>query len=211
MNTATPAAWTVGTVVAYLGLYTAYSKQTKTLVPGDLLDVLLVRKSVDHTLVQMNKVISLAGITTLAVSLAPGAEQVVTDTHELLQVSMGMLTVHSCYSTFKYYGSPNIPVLSSFPSMIGDFLSDDAKVVLSGKKKASILFGLAATAALDSTLLGYLDASQWVSVGALSASFLHFYLMEQDFKGKLQVRPFGYLGFIAPIAALGLLLPALAK
>jgi len=47
----------------YLAFYTAYSKATKALDSALLWDVLYVRKSLDFTLVELNKVISLTGLT----------------------------------------------------------------------------------------------------------------------------------------------------
>ena len=49
-------AWMFASWVAYLAFYTAYDKHSKSLSSVGLLDVLLARKGIDHTLVQLNKV-----------------------------------------------------------------------------------------------------------------------------------------------------------
>eukprot|EP00122_Pirum_gemmata_P008769 Pgem_evm1s8090 len=51
-----------------LALYTAYSKSTKKVNAGSLLDVLLFRKGVDFTLVELNKIAALGGLTLLSIS-----------------------------------------------------------------------------------------------------------------------------------------------
>mmetsp|Transcript_3987 Transcript_3987/g.11593 ORF Transcript_3987/g.11593 Transcript_3987/m.11593 type:complete len:117 (-) Transcript_3987:31-381(-) len=66
------AAGVFGSVLAaYVLLYTAYSKQSKKLSLRQLLDVILVRVSLDNTLVELNKAVSLAGLTCLAFAYCP--------------------------------------------------------------------------------------------------------------------------------------------
>jgi len=45
----------LGINASFLAFYTGYSKANKNYRPSYLLDVLLVRKSLDHTLVELNK------------------------------------------------------------------------------------------------------------------------------------------------------------
>jgi len=104
-------ALTVASFLSYICLYTAYSKANKTLEFGLLQDVFLLRKGLDHTLVELNKAISLAGLTLLCIAFLPGLEA---SRYELLWSAMLQLWVHSVYSTYKYYGDKNIPALSTW-------------------------------------------------------------------------------------------------
>ena len=102
---------------SYLLLYTAYSKQSKTLEISLLVSVLTVGESVDKTLVELNKAISLAGLTALCMAFLPGLGSVKQD---LMFVSMLMLWVHSGYSVFRFYNTTNIPPISDWPKMMGE-------------------------------------------------------------------------------------------
>lgn len=70
---ATAVGTAVAVVAANLVLYTAYDKARRRLVVGQLWEVLLVRHSVDKTLVELNKVAALTGLTLLALAFIPGA------------------------------------------------------------------------------------------------------------------------------------------
>ncbi len=101
--------------VSYLGLYTAYDKQTKSLKLSMLMDVLLFSKGLDHSLVQWNKVISLVGLSIMSVALLPNSSKwLFGENKELLYISIYLQTVHAIYSCFKYYGSNNIPYITTF-------------------------------------------------------------------------------------------------
>ena len=102
---------TLGINASFLALYTGYSKGTKSYHPRHLLDVLLVRKSLDHTLVELNKEISLSGCGTLIAAFLPPFEAI---KKELIDLAVCQLGVHTVYSTYKYYGSKNIPKLSEW-------------------------------------------------------------------------------------------------
>lgn len=192
-------AWSVGTVVAYLGLYTAYNKNEKKLKLDDVVDVLAVRKGADHSAVQWNKVISLAGLTTLGISLSPVAMDFVENPYELMYISAGMLSVHSMYSVYKYYGTPNIPEVKSFASILDDAKSDLPKDQVALKRKISVLCGMASSLIVNAWLFEYYPMTTPSIISALGLSTMHFYLMEVDFKGALAVRPFGYLAFLVPL------------
>ncbi|GBG32064.1 Hypothetical Protein FCC1311_082892 [Hondaea fermentalgiana] len=194
-------AWSVGTVVAYLGLYTAYSKTEKKLKSDGLLDVVAVRKSADHSAVEMNKVLALAGLTTLGVSLSPYAIDVVDTPYDLTVASTVMLSVHSMYSVYKYYGSPNIPEASSFLNIVEDAKSESSSGQVAFKRKVSVLTGMAAAGILDAWLLGFMPMSYGSAISALTLGTLHFYFMEVTYNGSLAVRPFGFLAFAVPIVS----------
>ena len=111
-------------LVSYLVLYTAYSKMNKTLELQLLLKVLTVSEGLEHTLIEMNKAISLAGLTVLAMAFCPGFDAM---RWELLWHAMVLLWTHSCYSLYQFYGATHIPPLSEFPGIFSDLSSDNAK------------------------------------------------------------------------------------
>ena len=118
-------------LVPYLLFYTAYSKQEKKLDFKLLVVVLTVSKSLDHTLVEMNKAISLAGLTALTVPFLPAITAVTgrEAMRDLTFISMSVLWVHSCYSSFKYYGSNNIPSITLWgpKTVMQEITSPDSK------------------------------------------------------------------------------------
>ena len=69
-------------------------------------------RDVDKTLVEFNKAMSLAGLTVLLIAFCPGVGEVLQ--WELLWYCMVMQIVHAIYSSIKYYGSNNIPILSTW-------------------------------------------------------------------------------------------------
>lgn len=97
---------TASVSLSYLCLYTAYSKQSKALELGLLLDTLLVRRNLTHTLLELNKAISLAGLTVLALAFAPGFEL---QAAALRLHALVLLVLHSALSFNKLYGSKLFP------------------------------------------------------------------------------------------------------
>jgi hypothetical protein len=176
---------------------TAYSKMNKTLELELLVKVLTVSEGLEHTLVEMNKAISLAGLTVLALAFCPGFDAM---RWELLWHAMVLLWTHSCYSAYQFYGATHIPLLSEFPTMFSDLSSDNAKTRAVGMKKLSILLGTAGQLALSAGYWGYIGVKFlcWLGVGLGTA---HFYSMEIDYKWVLQVRPYANLPFALAIGA----------
>ena len=60
--------------VSYLLFYTGYSKAEKKLVPSLLIDVITLKLGLDKFLVEMNKAISLSGLTALLLAFCPGID-----------------------------------------------------------------------------------------------------------------------------------------
>jgi hypothetical protein len=86
--------------VAYLAFYTAYSKQEKKLSHRLLINVLTMShgSTFDTLLVELNKALSLAGLTVLCTAfIFPKGEL----RSSLCTHALGMLLVHTAYSTFK--------------------------------------------------------------------------------------------------------------
>ncbi len=176
-----PIAFSGAVTASYILFYTAYDKTKKTLVPANLLDLVLVRKGTDWTLVELNKAISLAGLTVMLSSFLPQFRQ---ERKEMLWISMNMLWVHSVYSLYKFY-------------------KFDPRKILSDKwmKKLSVVLGTAGQLVLSLGYFGYIDYNALL-VSATTLSIAHFWTMEVDFKYNLQVRPYAYLPF--PLAAYAL-------
>ena len=197
-----PMAVTLGVNASFLAFYTGYSKAEKAYKPSLVWTVLTFKKGLNHTLVELNKQISLSGLGTLAVALLPPCQPF---REELVRNAMGMLSIHSIYSTYKYYGSKNIPSLSEWwtTSTIGDLL--DSKTIVRGVKRASVILGVLSQGLLwGNALKG--DSSKEAATSlvwgaAIVTGTSHFYLMELDFKWVLQVRPFTF--GIFPVCAAG--------
>ena len=62
---------TAAVLLLNLVFYTAYSKEDKTLRFSVLLDVLLLRKGVGHTVNELNKIIALTGLTLAGIAFLP--------------------------------------------------------------------------------------------------------------------------------------------
>mmetsp|Transcript_3584 Transcript_3584/g.9165 ORF Transcript_3584/g.9165 Transcript_3584/m.9165 type:complete len:213 (-) Transcript_3584:346-984(-) len=198
----TPLVVTLGVNASFLAFYTGYSKAEKAYKPSLVWEVLTLKKGLNHTLVELNKQISLSGLGTLAVALLPPCEPF---REELVRNAMGMLSVHSIYSTWKYYGGKNIPSLSEWwaTSTIGDLMND--KSIVRGVKRASIILGVLSQGLLwgDYLKVSPETKSSLVWGSAIVTGTSHFYLMELDFKWVLQVRPFTF--GIFPVCAAGAL------
>lgn len=195
-----PLAITLGVNASFLAFYTGYSKADKAYKPSLVWTVFTLKKGLNHTLVELNKQISLSGLGTLAVALLPPCEPY---RAELLRNAMGMLSIHSIYSTYKYYGSKNIPLLSEWwsTSTIGDLM--DKKSIVRGVKRASIILGILSQGLLwgDYLKVSPETKSSLLCGTAIVTGTSHFYLMELDFKWILQVRPFTF--GIFPVCAAG--------
>jgi len=177
----TPLETSVLIFVSFVLFYTMYDKFTGRLVPSNLLRLLIFQEGADKFLVEMNKALSLSGLTVLAFSFFPIYKKRVR--YALLWSAVVQLWIHAVYSTLKYYGSKNIPRISTF----FDWNSEQIK-------KISILLGIMAQVVLS---LGYFSYIGWfqLSLFGLSSSILHFYTMEIDHKYVLRVRPYAYIVF----------------
>ena len=167
---------------SYFAFYTAYDKKTKNLKLQNLQDLVTVNRGWDWSLVEANKAISLSGLTLFMGSYLPMEGAMST---EVLFHSMSMLWVHSAYSMYKFYGN-------SLKKLMKE------KTV----KKISVALGFAGQLTLSAGYWGYISNEALI----LSSTLLglgHFYSMEIDYKGILQVRPYAYLPFGLAIPVLG--------
>lgn len=163
---------------SYLAFYTAYDKTEQRIIPSLFVDLMLIRKGWDWTLKELNKAISLSGMTLMLMSFLP---EMKSSQKDLLWISMNMLWGHSVYSFYKFY-------------------QFDPRKVMSDKwiKTLSVWLGSAGQLALAAGYWGQISPSALVA-SATTLSIAHFWTMEVDYKYKLQVRPYAYLPF--PLAA----------
>mmetsp|Transcript_17369 Transcript_17369/g.20854 ORF Transcript_17369/g.20854 Transcript_17369/m.20854 type:complete len:201 (-) Transcript_17369:60-662(-) len=188
-------------VCSYFAFYTAYNKKTKALSGSLLLDVLFVRRSLDFTLVELNKAISLAGLTLLCIAFAVGG----VDKEGTIRHAMLMLWIHSIYSIYKYYGSKMMPKLQRLKGLKLPRLGADG---VESMKLTSLIAGTMAQLMLSVTFYCIYknhDLSLITPLGLTSVALgtAHFYTMEIDYKGVLQVRPYAFLPFGFAAAAFG--------
>ncbi len=168
--------------VSYFGLYTGYDKKTKKLKPSNLKDLVTLNRGLDWTLVECNKAISLSGLTVFLAAFMPPFEA---QGKELLFQGMSMLWAHTAYSLYKFYGY-------------------SLKKLMKEKrvKQISVALGTAGQLALSAGYWGYISKEALV-LGSTVLGVSHFYTMEIDYKGVLQVRPSAYLPFVLAIPVLG--------
>jgi hypothetical protein len=186
---------TSAVLAAYLLFYTAFDKASKTLSVGLLLDTLLVRRNLTHTLLELNKAISLAGLTVLALAYLPSFEA---QSGALKVQALGLLGTHSSLSFNKLYGSKLWPAISKLPKAGLPRLGGEG---VEAMKFLSLSLGQSAMMSVVLGLMGYITAKQ-SALAALTLGTGHFYTMEIDYKGVLQVRPFAYLAVLLPVVAI---------
>lgn len=156
-------------------LDTAYDKVEKRLKFSILLDLFLIRRGWDWTFVELNKAISLSGLTLFLTAFVPALALFKRD---LIWVSLLMLWPHSVYSFYKFYSFSPRRLLNDKPI-----------------KQLSVALGSAGQMTIAAGYYGYLSA-QALMWGGVLLSLAHFWTMEVDYKYVLQVRPFAYLPFL---------------
>lgn len=137
--------------------------------PALLVDVVMCKRGLDWTLVELNKAVSLSACTTMLMSFLPAFGEW---SAELLFQSMSLLWAHSVYSSYKFYGGSVQRLLRDKPV-----------------KQLSIALGVAGQLALSAGFWGYVSDDALVLGGSV-LGLAHFYSMEIDYKGILQVRHF---------------------
>ncbi len=169
-----PYALSAGITLSYIALYTAFDKASKTLKLDLLKDFFFFRRGTEWTLKETNKVISLSGLTSLALAFAPEFKHI---NKELLYASAGLLWTHSVYSFYSFYDL-------SLTKVWNDKLL----------KPLSVLLGALGHVLLNYSFFGQVNDTA-LAIGTTVLSMAHFWTMEVDYKYKLQVRPYAYLPF----------------
>eukprot|EP00386_Alphamonas_edax_P003255 GDKI01009976.1.p1 GENE.GDKI01009976.1~~GDKI01009976.1.p1 ORF type:complete len:234 (+),score=43.48 GDKI01009976.1:96-704(+) len=166
-------------IASYLVFYSAYSKADGTF-RSSLLWNILKFKNTHFSLREINKVISLAGLSLLGVAFLPGFKSQRT---QLIRHACWQLWVHSVYSCASFYSC-------SFE-----------KMVVNNPKAVAIGAGCVGQLALAGYMTGHLG-KECVLWGGLGMGMAHFVLMESK-NGKMQIRPFAYLPFFLASGAFG--------
>ena len=122
--------------------------------------------------------------------------------YDLMVQGMCHVLIHTSYSTYRYYGTPNIPGITKYHKLFVQIFGDPKK---RGKaiKKISVILGIVGEMALLSTLFDYILVFKTACLLCVGVSLAHFYLMELDNKLVLQVRPWALLCFPLAFVALG--------
>ena len=143
-----------------------------------LLDVLLLRKGIGHTLNELNKIIALSGLTLAAIAFLP--IHLFDSKTNLLWNCLYTQIFHAVYSTYKFYGDKNMPELLSWLSVVDDFKSKSKKQQNVGAKKLSNILSVVAFSLLIGIVLNYFNMrkSDIVCFLMLLVSVFHFYFME---------------------------------
>lgn len=170
--------------IFYLCSYTAWDKTNKQLQLSNFLDVVLFRQGLIHTLNELNKILSLTGLTILPLAYF------LDNGYDHLWLSLWLQVIHAVYSSWKYYGT-KVPYISEFPAIVTDLKAATPKQRLVGIKKASILSASISLAFLASHFyIPNWDAAV-VGIVVLLTGLIHFYTMEIDYKLILRVRTTG--------------------
>jgi hypothetical protein len=200
----------------YLLLYTTYDKVSKSYSLNNLVDVFTFAKGYDTTLVELNKAISLAGLTLLLVSFVPAycwtsenlsmpaaLPYTSASSSDMFAASWYLLIIHSIYSSYKYYS------FSIFKLIEEKFWV----------KQVSIILGSIAQTFLTCLVFGIdlpfffpedyqVVPSSKMKILLIILTLAHFWSYEVDFKFRLGIRPYGMAPFyIAPFVFLAVIFP----
>ncbi len=176
--------------------YTAYSKVSKRLQTSLLMDVLLLRKGLEHTAVEANKVVSLVAIMLLGVSQSKTLCEYLSDGGApLVSHSLWLVLLHSVFSA-AYFGAQRTLAadINMLSGALNTLRNGPTRKRMDLLRAASIVLGVLSSflllAAYGSLFLGwlFLAVAAWLAVA-------HFWSMEVDFKFQLQVRPAALLVF----------------
>ena len=158
-------------------------------------DVVLLRRGVIHTLNELNKILSLTGLTILPLAYF------LRNPYDHLYLSLWSQVVHAMYSSWKYYGS-KVAYVTEMPNILAELNAKRPKVFIEGVKKVSILCGAISLALLAS----HIYVPEWdaaaVGILVLFTALVHFYTMEIDYKFVLHVRTTGNLTIAYCLAAM---------
>jgi len=193
----------IGSFVFLLWGYTGYSKTTQSISFPLLVDVLLLRKGVLHSAVELNKVISLVAILMLGVSQSRTLVHLMSDgASSLLQYSLCLVVVHSIFSAV-YFGSQRSiqSDLAMATSAVDTLVRGNTRKRMDLLRAGSIILGVASSALL---VAAFNSVLLWVLFMLLAAwlALAHFWSMEVDYKLQLQVRPAACIVFVGFVVAL---------
>ncbi|HLC79560.1 MAG TPA: ferric reductase-like transmembrane domain-containing protein [archaeon] len=193
-------------IVSLLVFYTAYDKQTKSIVPDKLADVVMF-KDAKNSLRELNKVAALASIGLLAIAFLLGPlSKIIPHTFApmiyarkpigLAGFVLGL--AHGAYSFFVIYGGSLEKTFFENPKMLGAVL---------GIIGLFIFFLMAITSTEKAVKkMGYARWKTLQRTGYIALFFVvaHFIILEVKPDIGLDVRPYGLLFLFIAIVALAL-------
>ena len=135
---------------------------------------------------------SLVALNILGLAYCPGFSSVRAD---LVTIGLVLVVIHSMYSTYYYYGSSNIPILSKWHKIMAQIGDADPKKRGSAIKKISLIAGALGEIAVAFAAWDYFTVFM-AGLLIIHLGIIHFYLMEIDQKIVLQVRPFALITFV---------------
>ncbi len=204
MNKFLPLAIVVVIFISLLVFYTAYDKQTKTLVPEKLVSVVLF-KDVANSLKELNKVAALAAIGLIAITFILGPLSKIFPkifsqflfTRKFIGLSGFVFAfLHALYSVIVIYELDLNKMLFANPKIVG-FIS----AVIS----LFIFFLMSITSTEKAVkVMGYKNWKTLQTTGyiALFLAILHFIILEIKPGKGFDVRPFGVLFLFIALVAL---------
>eukprot|EP00760_Papus_ankaliazontas_P037695 PhM_4_TR8700/c0_g2_i1/m.33266 len=168
-----PTAATVVVVGSFFVFYSGYDKSTGRLNLRKMLVPIFMpttRKAVSVSLFEVNKVLGLAGLTLLSVSYVPLGDLSLLRPHAL-----ALLTAHGAYSSVKFWRRAMPRSGKSVSMWLG---AATLLLAVSGESTTTVVSSGGVVCLLGT---------------------VHFYTMETDARGKLGVRPFGYVAMAAGV------------
>ena len=167
------------TTLTYLTLYTGHSEKSGKLSLALIFDVLLVRRSREFTLVELDALLSLSGLTVLGFAFWPRNKKY---RHAFICHALYMLLAHAAYVAYlacKCYVSEGTILPSLGPR--------GNKSI----KKISLAVGAFGLLVLSAAYFEWVvsDAGGLLALMAFAA---HFYTQSIDKHGVLQLRAFGH-------------------
>lgn len=191
-------------LVSLLGLYTAYDKQSKTIMPQKLADVIAF-KDFSGSMRELNKVAALAGIGLIAICFLMGPLSRLFPTpfaHYLVYrksvgiAGFGLALLHSAYSLIEFYKLDINRMLFANPKLLGFVTAIAALAIFLAMTLTSTAWAV--------KRMGYSKWKALQTFGYIGLFFaiIHFIVLETKPDVGLDVRPFGLLFLALAIIAL---------
>ena len=142
----------------------------------------------------------MAALSIVSIAFLPGLSSQLR--YDLLVQGCLHVLLHTSYSTYRYYGTPNIPYITKFHKFVWQIFGEPRKRA-KAIKKISVILGFIGEIAVIATLFDYIVVFKTACLLIVGMSVAHFYSMEVDIKLVLQVRPWALLCFPLAFAAIG--------
>ena len=153
-----------------------------------LTDVLTLRKGVLHAATVVNKAASVAGLVLISLAFLPHFAAL---SSELTFNALLLLGTHAAFSVVRFYGTPIVPAVQTWPQARGT----------KALKVAALFLGGMAQQCLAAGYLQFVSRAV-VAYGALSLGLAHFLAERADSAGTVRVPPAGIAAMALAVAAL---------